>query len=190
MDGDIYGPSMPTLLGIKGQTPRLSGNKIIPHFVHGIHAITMGSLVEPEKPLIWRGPMAHGALPTTPSRQHPLARTRLPHRRSPPRHRRRPPHPMPASPPHRRGDRRHAAAGRPRRRRPRYPHVRAASDFHPRPRREHELFRCPRRLRARPLRPRQRREGRQTNGPSLPGRPSAIHRASRQQRRRHPGEKF
>jgi ATP-binding protein involved in chromosome partitioning len=61
MDGDIYGPSMPTMLGIKGQTPRLSGNKIIPHFVHGIHAITMGSLVEPEKPLIWRGPMAHGA---------------------------------------------------------------------------------------------------------------------------------
>jgi ATP-binding protein involved in chromosome partitioning len=61
MDGDIYGPSMPTMLGIKGQTPRLSGNKIIPHFVHGIHAVTMGSLVEPEKPLIWRGPMAHGA---------------------------------------------------------------------------------------------------------------------------------
>lgn len=61
MDGDIYGPSMPTMLGIKGQTPRLSGSKIIPHFVHGIHAITMGSLVEQDKPLIWRGPMAHGA---------------------------------------------------------------------------------------------------------------------------------
>jgi ATP-binding protein involved in chromosome partitioning len=61
MDGDIYGPSMPTMLGIKGQTPRLSGSKIIPHFVHGLHAITMGSLVEQDKPLIWRGPMAHGA---------------------------------------------------------------------------------------------------------------------------------
>jgi ATP-binding protein involved in chromosome partitioning len=61
MDGDIYGPSMPTMLGIKGQTPRLAGSKIIPHFVHGIHAITMGSLVEQDKPLIWRGPMAHGA---------------------------------------------------------------------------------------------------------------------------------
>jgi ATP-binding protein involved in chromosome partitioning len=61
MDGDIYGPSMPTMLGIKGQTPKLVANKIIPHFVHGIHAITMGSLVEQDKPLIWRGPMAHGA---------------------------------------------------------------------------------------------------------------------------------
>src|SRR5438132_4232551 len=61
MDGDIYGPSMPTLLGIKGQTPQVKGSKIIPFFVHGIHAITIGALVEEEKPLIWRGPMAHGA---------------------------------------------------------------------------------------------------------------------------------
>jgi ATP-binding protein involved in chromosome partitioning len=61
MDGDIYGPSMPTMLGIKGQVPVLRGGKILPHFVHGIHAITIGSLVEQDKPLIWRGPMAHGA---------------------------------------------------------------------------------------------------------------------------------
>jgi ATP-binding protein involved in chromosome partitioning len=61
MDGDIYGPSMPTMLGIKGVPPRVRGNKILPHHVHGIHAITIGSLVEPDKPLIWRGPMAHGA---------------------------------------------------------------------------------------------------------------------------------
>src|SRR3954464_2539733 len=61
MDGDIYGPSMPTLLGIKGKTPQVQASKIIPFFVHGIHAITIGALVEEEKPLIWRGPMAHGA---------------------------------------------------------------------------------------------------------------------------------
>ena len=61
MDGDIYGPSMPTLLGIKGKVPQVHDNKILPHAVHGIHAITIGSLVEDEKPLIWRGPMAHGA---------------------------------------------------------------------------------------------------------------------------------
>lgn len=61
MDGDIYGPSMPTMLGIKGVAPQVRGNKILPHFVHGIHAITIGSLVEQDKPLIWRGPMAHGA---------------------------------------------------------------------------------------------------------------------------------
>jgi ATP-binding protein involved in chromosome partitioning len=61
MDGDIYGPSMPTMLGIKGQAPQVRGAKILPHYVHGIHAVTIGSLVEEEKPLIWRGPMAHGA---------------------------------------------------------------------------------------------------------------------------------
>src|SRR3954454_11647796 len=61
MDGDIYGPSMPTMLGIKGQPPQVRGNKILPHPVHGIHAITIGALVEQDKPLIWRGPMAHGA---------------------------------------------------------------------------------------------------------------------------------
>src|SRR5438067_880060 len=61
MDGDIYGPSMPTLLGIKGVPPNVRGNKILPHHVHGIHAISIGSLVEQDKPLIWRGPMAHGA---------------------------------------------------------------------------------------------------------------------------------
>ncbi len=61
MDGDIYGPSMPTMLGIRGVPPRVRGNKILPHHVHGIHAITIGSLVEMDKPLIWRGPMAHGA---------------------------------------------------------------------------------------------------------------------------------
>jgi ATP-binding protein involved in chromosome partitioning len=61
MDGDIYGPSMPTMLGIRGQVPQVRGNKIIPFYVHGIHAVTIGSLVEEDKPLIWRGPMAHGA---------------------------------------------------------------------------------------------------------------------------------
>jgi ATP-binding protein involved in chromosome partitioning len=61
MDGDIYGPSMPTMLGVKGITPQVHNNKILPHHVHGIYAVTIGSLVEQDKPLIWRGPMAHGA---------------------------------------------------------------------------------------------------------------------------------
>jgi ATP-binding protein involved in chromosome partitioning len=52
---------MPTMLGIKGIPPRVRGPKILPHHVHGIHAVTIGSLVEQDKPLIWRGPMAHGA---------------------------------------------------------------------------------------------------------------------------------
>ena len=63
MDGDIYGPSVPTLLGVKGVIPKVDQDKkrILPHFVHGIHAVTIGSLVEEDKPLMWRGPMAHGA---------------------------------------------------------------------------------------------------------------------------------
>ncbi|MCC7192646.1 MAG: Mrp/NBP35 family ATP-binding protein [Phycisphaeraceae bacterium] len=61
MDGDIYGPSLPTLLGLGQTAPRANGNIILPFEVHGIRAMTVGCLVEPEKPLIWRGPMAHGA---------------------------------------------------------------------------------------------------------------------------------
>jgi len=61
MDGDIYGPSMPTMLGIKGLKPEVYQGKILPFAVHGLHAITIGALVEQDKPLIWRGPMAHGA---------------------------------------------------------------------------------------------------------------------------------
>ena len=63
MDGDIYGPSMPTMLGVRGVVPKVDADKkrILPHHVHGIHAVTIGSLVEQDKPLIWRGPMAHGA---------------------------------------------------------------------------------------------------------------------------------
>ena len=61
MDGDVYGPSLPTMLGIKGQPPQVSGSRILPFHVHGLHAITIGALVEQDKPLIWRGPMAQGA---------------------------------------------------------------------------------------------------------------------------------
>lgn len=62
MDGDIYGPSLPTMLGLDDQAARTTGgNMIVPFDVHGIKSITIGKLVEPDKALIWRGPMAHGA---------------------------------------------------------------------------------------------------------------------------------
>jgi ATP-binding protein involved in chromosome partitioning len=62
MDGDIYGPSIPTMMGLDGLELRAAGDgKIAPFFVSGIKTVTIGSMVEPEKPLIWRGPMAHGA---------------------------------------------------------------------------------------------------------------------------------
>lgn len=61
LDGDIYGPSMTTMLGLDAVPGRLEGNMLMPFEVHGIKAMTIGKLVEPEKALIWRGPMAHGA---------------------------------------------------------------------------------------------------------------------------------
>lgn len=61
LDGDIYGPSLPTMLGINGQPPKARGNVLLPFETHGLRAMTLGALVEEEKPLIWRGPMAHGA---------------------------------------------------------------------------------------------------------------------------------
>lgn len=62
LDGDIYGPSLPTLLGLEGMGAQATpDNQIIPFEVHGIKAMTLGQLVDAEKPLIWRGPMAHGA---------------------------------------------------------------------------------------------------------------------------------
>jgi ATP-binding protein involved in chromosome partitioning len=61
MDGDIYGPSMPTMLGLGSLDTIVRANMLQPFFVHGVKAMTIGKLVDPEKPLIWRGPMAHGA---------------------------------------------------------------------------------------------------------------------------------
>jgi ATP-binding protein involved in chromosome partitioning len=61
LDGDIYGPSLPTLLGLDALEQIVHEGELQPHAVHGVKAITLGKLVESDKPLIWRGPMAHGA---------------------------------------------------------------------------------------------------------------------------------
>ncbi len=61
LDGDIYGPSLPTMLGLQTFDQAVVGGYLQPFLVHGIKAITIGKLVDPDKPLIWRGPMAHGA---------------------------------------------------------------------------------------------------------------------------------
>jgi ATP-binding protein involved in chromosome partitioning len=61
LDGDIYGPSLPTMLGLHGLEQAVVQGILVPFAVHGVKAITIGKLVDPDKPLIWRGPMAHGA---------------------------------------------------------------------------------------------------------------------------------
>lgn len=61
LDGDIYGPSLPTLLGLEDEQTQARGSMLLPFESHGIKATTIGKLVDPEKALVWRGPMAHGA---------------------------------------------------------------------------------------------------------------------------------
>jgi ATP-binding protein involved in chromosome partitioning len=61
LDGDIYGPSMPTMLALQTHETVVHQGMLQPFLVHGIKVMTIGKLVEPDKPLIWRGPMAHGA---------------------------------------------------------------------------------------------------------------------------------
>jgi ATP-binding protein involved in chromosome partitioning len=62
MDADVYGPNIPQMLGLDGQ-PRVSDDKkMIPPEAHGIKVISMGMLVPPDQPVIWRGPMLHGAV--------------------------------------------------------------------------------------------------------------------------------
>ncbi len=61
LDGDIYGPSMPTMLGLGSMETIVHAGSLQPFLVHGVKCMTIGKLVDEGKPLIWRGPMAHGA---------------------------------------------------------------------------------------------------------------------------------
>ena len=61
LDADIYGPSIPAMLGVKGQ-PSTDGEKIIPKEAHGLKVMSIGFLVEEETAMIWRGPMVTSAL--------------------------------------------------------------------------------------------------------------------------------
>jgi ATP-binding protein involved in chromosome partitioning len=61
IDGDIYGPNVPMMLGIKTQLTT-DGKKIIPAEQYGIQVISMGFLTSDDSPVIWRGPMLHGAI--------------------------------------------------------------------------------------------------------------------------------
>ena len=56
LDVDIYGPSIPTLLGIEGQ-PEIAGERIIPMEAHGLKTMSIGFLLKDDSPAIWRGPI-------------------------------------------------------------------------------------------------------------------------------------
>ena len=61
LDADIYGPNTPTMLGVE-KLPPPNGQRLIPAQAHGIKMISMGLLVKPGQPLIWRGPMLNSAI--------------------------------------------------------------------------------------------------------------------------------
>lgn len=63
LDADIYGPSMPLMLGLQGQRPTSHDGKIMqPLENYGVKVNSIGFLVDPNEAAIWRGPMASGAL--------------------------------------------------------------------------------------------------------------------------------
>ena len=62
LDADIYGPSQPQMLGISGRPDSADGKSIEPMQAHGIQAMSIGFLVDTDTPMVWRGPMATGAL--------------------------------------------------------------------------------------------------------------------------------
>ncbi len=62
LDADIYGPSMPRLLGIRGRPESADGKVLKPMLNYGLKVMSMGFLVDEETPMIWRGPMVVSAL--------------------------------------------------------------------------------------------------------------------------------
>jgi ATP-binding protein involved in chromosome partitioning len=62
LDADVYGPSIPTMLGLSGRPDSPDGKSIEPMRAHGIEAMSIGLMVEQDTPMIWRGPMATSAL--------------------------------------------------------------------------------------------------------------------------------
>lgn len=66
IDADLYGPSIPTMMGLTGQRPKVEllygKHKIVPLFAHGVHVISVGFIVEPEQAVVLRGPRLGGLL--------------------------------------------------------------------------------------------------------------------------------
>lgn len=61
LDADIYGPNIPTMMGVD-KLPAFNENKINPAVAYGVKLMSIGFLVKPGQPLIWRGPMLHSAI--------------------------------------------------------------------------------------------------------------------------------
>ena len=63
LDADIYGPSIPTMLGVEDASPSANqNNKLVPVQAHGIETLSIGYLTDPDSPMIWRGPIVQTAI--------------------------------------------------------------------------------------------------------------------------------
>jgi ATP-binding protein involved in chromosome partitioning len=62
MDADVYGPNLPQMLGITDQPDVTEEKKMVPVEAHGLKVMSMGMLIPADQPVIWRGPMLHGAV--------------------------------------------------------------------------------------------------------------------------------
>jgi ATP-binding protein involved in chromosome partitioning len=62
LDGDIHGPNVPLMMGIPDEQPVAFGDRMFPPQAHGVTVMSMGLLVPPDAPVIWRGPMMHQAI--------------------------------------------------------------------------------------------------------------------------------
>ena len=62
LDADIYGPSQPIMLGIRGRPESRDGKRLEPMEGHGLQAMSIGFLIDVETPMVWRGPMVTQAL--------------------------------------------------------------------------------------------------------------------------------
>jgi ATP-binding protein involved in chromosome partitioning len=58
LDCDVYGPDIPMMMGLKGSPETMDG-RLIPKERHGVKTMSIGYLLEEEKPVVWRGPMVH-----------------------------------------------------------------------------------------------------------------------------------
>jgi ATP-binding protein involved in chromosome partitioning len=62
LDADIYGPSQPMMMGISGQPESLDGKTMEPLENHGVQVSSIGFMIDPDQPMVWRGPMVTQAL--------------------------------------------------------------------------------------------------------------------------------
>jgi len=63
VDTDIYGPSIPKMMGMEGEKPRVNDKrKMVPLEKHGIKTLSMGFMVDPDQAVVWRGPMVTKAV--------------------------------------------------------------------------------------------------------------------------------